>query len=269
MAEINPAEISAILKKQLSGFEVVGVVDPVKERRELLSQKFNNCLLFSEVESNFIAQIDAAIISTPPDTHVPLVLLLLKNNKYVLVEKPLALSIGGIKQITELDPSITKLLMMGFNHRYWEPVINLKEKLVDDSRILSAKIIFKGDYSKWNPVSFISDPLNDLGPHVFDLVRYIFNKEIVSISAAFLGPTKLEVKVKMQGDILIHTIIAHSNETAKSFTVVGEKGKYFISLGSERIHPEAGNKRKLLDLKDKIRRKLLRETSPIKKTYLT
>ena len=69
--------------KKLSDYEVVGVVDPVKERRELLSQKFNNCQLFSEVESNFIAQIDAAIISTPPDTHVPLALLLLKNNKYV------------------------------------------------------------------------------------------------------------------------------------------------------------------------------------------
>jgi predicted dehydrogenase len=255
--------------KKLPVFNVVGVVDPVLKRRELLSRKFNECPFFSDIESEFINQIDAAIISTPPDTHVPIASLLLKNGKYVLVEKPLALSMDDIKLIRDVDPFLLKHLMMGFNHRYWEPVINLKEKLVDDSRILSAKIIFEGDYSKWNPVSFISDPLNDLGPHVFDLVRFIFNKEIISISAILLEPTKLEAKIKMQGDLLINTTIAHSTITAKSIQVIAEKEKYFVSLGSERIHPESGIKRKFLDLTDKIKRRLMRETSPIKKSYET
>lgn len=252
---------------KFSDVEVMGVLDPLKERRELLSKKFNDCYQYSSVDTNFIDQIDAAIISTPPDTHVALASLLLKNNKYVLVEKPLALSMEGVKDLIDIELSSKASLMMGFNHRHWQPIIELKEKLSRDSKVSSAEIIFTGNYSNWNPVSFISDPLNDLGPHLFDLIRFIFSKDIKSISAKSLNEYSIEMKIGITENIFVGCMLAYSDKTTKSINVNTKEGNYFVFLGSIRILPAPGYERKLLDLNDKIKRKLLRKTSPIKNTY--
>jgi predicted dehydrogenase len=257
--------LPAIIK--FPDIEVNGVIDPVIERRELIASKFNNCYNSNYLDSNFIERIDAAIVSTPPDSHVAVSSELLKNNKYVLVEKPLALSMEGIKGLTEITKASQASLMMGFNHRNWQPVINLKNKLSQKIKVNSAEIIFIGNYSSWNPVSFKGEPLNDLGPHVFDLVRFLFNEKIISISARFLGKNDIGLTLKIPEDILINCRIAHSNKTVKSLIVNSEEDNFYVKLGSIRINPEPGNFRKLLDLKDTALRKFLRKTSPIKNSY--
>jgi predicted dehydrogenase len=253
--------------KKYSEVEVVLVVDPMKERLELLGNNFQGCTKYNSLDESLIEKIDAGIILTPPDTHIILSSALLKRNKYVLVEKPLALSMNGIKELIEIERASTASLMMGFNHRHWRPVINLREKLSKDIKVNSSEIIFTGNYSSWNPVSFTSDPLNDLGPHLFDLVRFIFNKEIVSVSAIEPDKSNYNVKIKIAGNIIINCRIAHSDKTEKSFKLFTVEEKYFITLSSTRIRPQSGPERNLLDLKDMAIRKLLRKTSPIKKTY--
>lgn len=248
--------------------EVVGVVDPYDERRELLSKKLNNCACYSSLDQKLIDEIDAAIIITPPDTHVALASVLLRNNKYILIEKPLALTMDDcIRELIEIERLSKASLMMGFNHRYWQPAMELREKLSYENKILSAKIIFTGDYSKWDPVSFRSDALNDLGPHVLDLIRSLFNKEIISIQADSFTKNNIDMKVKIAGEIIIGCHIAHSDRTVKRIKVIGGKKNYYLELGSERLNPEFGTTRKLLDIKDRFKRKLLRRTSPIKKSY--
>lgn len=247
--------------------QVSAVADPVKERRDLISGKLKNCSRYGGIEQDFINQIDAAIISTPPDSHVLLASALLKKNKFVLVEKPLALSMDGIKELCEAESASSASLLMGFNHRFWQPVITLKEKILNGLNVHAAEIIFTGNYRSWNPVSFKSDPLNDLGPHVFDLVRFVFKKEILSISARSFDVNNLEVKIKMPGDSLVHCVIAHSDKTLKSIKITAGSGKYFITAGSERIHPEFGIKGKFIDLSDKFKRKLMRRSSPVKRSF--
>jgi predicted dehydrogenase len=89
--------------KRFPDIEITAVIDPIKERRELFSEKFNKCFQHSSLDENFISRIDAAIISSSPDTHITLASTLLKNNKYVLVEKPLALSMNGIKDLIKIE----------------------------------------------------------------------------------------------------------------------------------------------------------------------
>lgn len=248
--------------------EVIGVVDPIEERRELLSKKLNKCTGYNRLTSTLIDEIDAAIIATPPETHVLLASTLLRNNKYVLVEKPLALTMDDCaRDLREIERLSKASLMMGFNHRYWQPVVKLREELANANKIVSAQINFTGDYSKWNPVSFRSDALNDLGPHVFDLIRFIFNKKIISISAVSSYRDSFKMKVRIEGDTIIDCYIAHSERTIKSIKVAGDWSKYYIDLGSERLKPDFGTIRKLIDIKDRIKRKILRRTSPIKRSY--
>jgi len=247
--------------------QVSGVVDPIAERRELISAKFKNCPGFSSAEAEFINQIDAAIITTPPDTHIPLASALLRNDKYVLVEKPLALTMEGIKELVEAESNSKAKLMMGLNHRYWLPAVRLRDKLSEQTKINFAQIVFTGDYDTWNPVSFISDPLNDLGPHVFDLIDFIFKKEIISVKAESADKKSIDVKVRIDSDLFIDCHIAHSSKTVKSIKIITSKENYFLELGSERLIPGPGGRRMFLDLKDKIDRKILGKSSPVKRTF--
>ncbi len=253
--------------KKINDVKLKAVIDPIDERRNIFSEKFKDCYAYSTINSDFIDQIDAGIICTPPDTHISLAFELLKNNKFVLVEKPLALSMNGIKELLETESSSRGSLMMGFNHRYWQPVIDLKDKLSGNRQIDFAEIVFTGNYNKWNPVSFKSDPLDDLGPHLFDLIRFIFNKEIKSISAVSAGKNIFQMNVKISGGISIKCHLSHSDKTIKSIKVRNDNAIFFVTLSSVRVNPQQGNLRTLLDLNDMIKRKLMRKTSPIKMTY--
>jgi len=259
--------------KKISDVEVIAAVDPIEERRELISKNFKGCYSYSSLESNPVSRpdlfehIDAAIISTPPDNHIISALTLLKNNKFVLVEKPLASSMDGIKELIEIESSSYASLMMGFNHRYWQPAVDLKDKLSGYRKIDFAEIVFTGNYSKWNPISFKSDPLDDLGPHLFDLIRFIFSREIKSISAVSGDKNIFQINVKISGGIYIKCYLSHSNKTIKSVKVRSDNETFFATLSSVRINPQPGNLRAFLDLNDMIKRKLIRKTSPIKKTY--
>ncbi len=255
--------------KYFSNIEVTGVVDPLNERSTIISKIFKHCRQYSSVNSEFLDQIDAAIIITPPETHIKLASELLNRNKYVLVEKPLALTFDGISELAKIESASIASLMMAFNHRYWEPAKKVKEALKNKSKIYSAEIVFTGNYKLWNPVSFKSDPINDLGPHVFDLIKFIFNEKILSITAKLIGNNSVDLIIKMTGNFFIHCHVAHSNTTEKTIKVISENGTYYIFKDSERVLPEPGAKRKALDSLDKIKRKINGKISPLKKTYIT
>ena len=254
--------------KKFSDVEVTVVIDPLEERRDLIGKHYPACSKYSELNESILNKIDAGIVLTPPDTHITLASQLLKKNKYVLVEKPLSDSMDGIKNLFEDETSSKASLMMGFNHRHWQPIIALKEKLSENTKIESAEITFAVNNKKWSPVSFNSNPIDNLGPHVFDLIRYLFKKEIISISAKSFGENNIDLKIKVQSGILIRCALAYSDKTLKIIKVTTEAENFCLSLSSIRIKPESGGRRSLYDLKDRIERKLLRKTSPIKNTYV-
>jgi myo-inositol 2-dehydrogenase / D-chiro-inositol 1-dehydrogenase len=252
---------------KINNIKVSAVVDPIDSRRKFFSSRINNCLEYETINSDFFEKIDAGIIITPPESHVSIASELLKNNKYVLVEKPLSLSMEGIKELIDTASSSRAELMMGFNHRYWQPVMRLKESLIHVEKINSVKIVFASNYSIWNPISFISDPLDDLAPHFFDLVRFIFNREIRSVSARRVNKNDYQIRVRTDDDISINGRIAYLNKTLKSISVITGYKEYYLTIGSERINPSSGVSRSLLDFYDNLCRKVLGNSSSLKKSY--
>jgi len=228
--------------------KVVAAVDPIEKRRDLVCKNFKGCISYSSMNENLINQVDAGIITSPPDAHISLASEFVKKNKYVLVEKPLALSMDGINKLKEIESSSKASLMMGFNYRYWLPITKLKEKLSGNNEVDFAEIIFTSEYSKWNPVSFTSDPLDDLGPHVFDLIRYLFNREIISISANPSEAKGFKLKIKIAKDLYIHCCLAHCNQTIRTINISGKAGKFSVTFKSIRTYPESGLIRNFLDI---------------------
>jgi predicted dehydrogenase len=260
--------------KKFSDVQVAVVVDPIPERREFFKGEFENCIQYPSLESKvstetpgLIDRIDAAIITTPPDTHVYLAGRLLARDKPVLVEKPLACTTDGIQDLISTESSSQGWLMMGFNYRYWQPAIDLKNMLSKNPEIASVEMKFTSNYKRWNPISFISDPLDDLGPHVFDLVRYVFGREIRSIRAVIMGNDKFRFEIGISDNICIHCLIGHCGDSTRSIKLTSNGKTYFIQHKSVRISTGLNRAGGIIDLYDRVKRKLLRQSSPIKNTF--
>lgn len=238
---------------------LVAVADPIRERRELFSASIPDCVTFNSAEELLQkARIVAAIITTPPATHVSIAMLALRAGIHVLVEKPLAPFVAGVEELKNLVASSSVSLMIGFNQRYWEPIRQLRHIVhnQDCSDALSAQLIMTSNIQAWSSISGVSDPLDDLGSHQLDLLRYIFDREIVAISARWIDTHAIRMRVRLEDGVVAECIAAHSNVTQESITIQGERQHYRVRLGSERIQPATGLIRSVLDLSDTFSRRL-------------
>ncbi len=74
---------------------VVACCDPVKARREALSEKNGNCKTYNDFRDMLAdPAVDAVYVVTPDHWHVPATLVALQAGKHVYVEKPLGLTIA-------------------------------------------------------------------------------------------------------------------------------------------------------------------------------
>jgi predicted dehydrogenase/threonine dehydrogenase-like Zn-dependent dehydrogenase len=90
---------------------------------------------FQEISSDSDAvfqdpEIDAVFITTPHNSHAPMVCDALKSNKHVFVEKPLAMNQNELAMVTAaLDEHPDRCLMVGFNRRFSPHMIEMKKWL--------------------------------------------------------------------------------------------------------------------------------------------
>lgn len=255
----------------LTEARLVAVADPIRKRREIVSSKIFGCLTFSTAEALFQkAKIAAVIITTPPDTHVAITTLALQSGIPALIEKPLSPSMAGIKKLELLISSSGGSVMIGFNRRHWKPV--QKMRLTMHNRQLSdrvsAQLVMTTNVQAWSPICGVSDPLDDLGSHQLDLLRYVFDREILAISAGWIDKHTIKMKVRLSGGIVVaDCIAAHTNRHQEYIFIKCEHGKYQIQKGSERIKPAAGLIRQVLDSSDVLRRRLLGKRSLLSGSY--
>ncbi len=62
--------------------------------------------------------IDLVIIATPPDTHFQLAKIALENNKHVVLEKPMCLTVSEADELIELSRSAKRVLTVHQNRRF-------------------------------------------------------------------------------------------------------------------------------------------------------
>ena len=151
-------------------------------------------------------EVDAVIISTPPNTHPEIATYFMNRNVNVLCEKPLCLSVAEAKQMIKTAEKIGVVFTMATKFRYCEDVVKAKSILA--SGVLGDIVQFenaftaKVDMSKrWNSDSAISGGgvLMDNGTHSVDIIRY-FLGAITEVLAVETGKTQdlaVDENVKM------------------------------------------------------------------------
>lgn len=139
--------------------------------------------------------IDAVIISTPPNTHEDLATAALKAGKHVLLEKPMAPTIDACARMAKAAAQTGRLLTVGYNHRYFEAaklvrdaVRNAEIGALTHVRVYAGHTGLSEFKARWMYDAKVmgGGALFDNGTHVIDLLRYIMGDadEVVGMASS-------------------------------------------------------------------------------------
>ncbi|PZO39811.1 MAG: gfo/Idh/MocA family oxidoreductase [Pseudanabaena frigida] len=175
----------AIAQSYIQAFEsteiaqLVGVADIDLGRAKALSDRVGSQSFSSPEEMLDGVEIDAAIVCTPPITHLEVCRYLLEHKIHVLCEKPLSVNSASAKLMIEAAKQSSVILTMASKFRYVEDVIHAKQ--IVSSGILGEIVLFENAFTgrvdmskRWNSQPQISGGgvLIDNGTHSVDIMRY-------------------------------------------------------------------------------------------------
>ncbi len=128
--------------------------------------------------------VDAVLVASPDQTHLGYVLACLKARKPVLCEKPLAPTPGECLKAVEAEAKGGKrLIQVGFMRRFDPPYVAMRETLTGGG-LGRALMIHSAHRNVSAPDWFTPEnAITNSGVHEFDILRWLFDEEIVAISA--------------------------------------------------------------------------------------
>jgi predicted dehydrogenase len=143
-------------------------------------------------------EIDAVFVGTPNQWHVPIALEAVKNDKHVMVTKPLADSEDAARELVEAAESAGVVNMMSLSTRFAEEVRYLGG-LVEAGEFgelyyARARSIRRSGIPDWS-LGFIQEgggAFRDMGVHVLDSVWWLLGQpkpvSVVGVAGAKFGP---------------------------------------------------------------------------------
>jgi predicted dehydrogenase len=128
-------------------------------------------------------EIQAVVIATRADSHVPLALEALKAGKHVYVEKPLAETVEECRLLLPAQKKSGKILAVGHNRRMAPAYQQLKKILQAHGGPRNIHYRIADNLYVWGPGAGVEPGTRVVHEvcHVFDLLRYLTDSEVTSI----------------------------------------------------------------------------------------
>ncbi len=197
----NIAFAHARALKEVSGFQLVGLCDEKLDAARTLAQETPVDFVSDDLEMWLeAAQIEAAIVCTPPATHREIVCKCLARGVHVLCEKPLAISVEDAQNMRSEAEKANLVLLPAFKFRFCDAIQRARVEIESGNlgEIEGFEIAFCAPVemrNRWNarPVLSGGGVLMDNGPHAFDLACFLFG-EIEAVEARLGFAQKLEVE---------------------------------------------------------------------------
>lgn len=184
------AVFHAPLVESTQGMTVAAIVTSDPGRRIQALRDFPRVTLYASVEELWrdAARYDLVVIATPNRLHVPLGLAALNAGLPVVIDKPLAASVGEAQKLIEASQKTGKLLTV-FQNRRWDNDFRTVRSLLDaDLDLLGVITRFESRFERYRPVPQhdawreLAEPdeagglLYDLGSHLIDQALILFGK---------------------------------------------------------------------------------------------
>lgn len=143
----------------------------------------DNDIIFKDKE------VQTVIITTRHNQHAPLIIECLKNNKNVLVEKPLALNKSELDQIIETYEKSSAGLSVGFNRRFSPHSIKMKELIgnvpINVTATMNAGFIPKNVWV--HDLKVGGGRIIGEACHFIDLITFLTGSKVIEVCMNALG----------------------------------------------------------------------------------
>ena len=123
-------------------------------------------------------QIQAVYICTRHDSHAPLAIAAARAGKHILIEKPLALSMGDCQAVADTVKECGVILMPAFKMRYY-PLVQKAHEFIPEPQVIVGQMMD----NRWGDTSWAQDPIqgganvHSQGCHTTDIIRYFAGSE--------------------------------------------------------------------------------------------
>lgn len=165
--------------------QITALCDPNHVRMEAFSKKINgNPNLYTDVDEMLKKEkLDGIIITSPDYCHEANAVAALGKGANVLIDKPLATTVKGCKNIISAAKKAGKIAMMGFNLRH-DPTLKRLKKIVEDGILGKVFLIENREFydggrtymARWNRKYELCGGLwIHKGSHDFDVFQWLLN----------------------------------------------------------------------------------------------
>lgn len=214
----------------LAGAAVVAVADADAEHARTIAARIDGCVAIDAHDLIARDDIDAVVVSSWGETHAEYVLAAIAIRKPVFCEKPLATTLEDCQRIVDAEVAAGgRLVQVGFMRRYDQAYRELREVVA--SSTIGAPLLMHCAHRIGSTPPHFSTPqmVNDAAVHEFDIVRWLFDEEIVeaqalttrhnpSSPADLIDP--LVVLVRTESGILVDIEVSANN--AYGYDIRGE-----------------------------------------------
>lgn len=135
-------------------------------------------------------EVDAVFITSPDAMHLDDALLAIRHGKAVLCEKPLTMNASEAVQLAEAAKAANVYCGVAQNFRYNQSVTFMRDwiaaGLIGQPQVAQAHFCYPAQDAprKWITDSGLAcgGPIGDVGVHCIDAIRYILDREVLSVS---------------------------------------------------------------------------------------
>ncbi|MBQ2877142.1 MAG: Gfo/Idh/MocA family oxidoreductase [Clostridia bacterium] len=170
--------------------ECAGIYDISEERCEFA--RGLGLRVFGSAEEIFADRsIEAVVIATPNDIHLPYVLAAAKAGKHIIVEKPAGLGLDEVKRMYDAAEAAGVLFTPHQNRRWDDDYITVKELISKGSlgecyRIESRVMGANGIPGEWRKVAAQGGGMMlDWGVHLIDQMLGFIKEEVTSVYCTY------------------------------------------------------------------------------------
>ncbi len=167
----------------------VGVVDTSGDRLRELERRHPDIRRVRDLNEALRADFDAFIVATPAATHAEIASQILRHQKPVLVEKPLALTVADARRLIDLAREGGANLMVG-HVLLFHPAIRKIKELIDAGKIGKLQYLYSNRLNL-GAVRTEENTLWSFAPHDISIFQYWIGRlptRVVSRGGAFLQP---------------------------------------------------------------------------------
>ena len=183
-------EMHAKIYASSPGVELKAVCDLREDRAKEIAEKYGAKDYYSDyMELLARDDISAVSIATPDFAHTDIVIAAAKAGKHILVEKPLATSVEDCEKILAAVREAKDIKFMVDFHNRWNPPFVKAKSAIEQGDLgkpmlmyirLSDTIFVPTGMLSW---ASKSEVVWFVGSHAVDLVRWMFNDEVVKVYA--------------------------------------------------------------------------------------